>query len=318
MRRRLALLCLLPPLLAACTFFRVGGIRNTAPGGAPTKELLAEFWVEPDDLASRDLVFGPFGRENAPDPKARYRFVEKKVAGWSPGYTVRDGRGVEWSVKMGLEAQTEVVASRLVWALGYHQPPVYYLEEWHLEGGDRPGVQPRGRFRPELRGLRKTGDWSWYENPFVGTRPWRGLLVLMIMLNNSDLKPKQNAVYELDRPREGARRWFLVRDLGHTFGETGLRNADRNDPEQFEKEGFIKGIGPDGRVLFHWSGWYTDLVEALHPEDVQWTCGRLARLSPAQWRDAFRAGGYDPLIAERFVKRMQQKIAEGLALRPAA
>ena len=43
--------------------------------------------------------------------------------------------GVEWSVKLGPEAHTEVVLSRVLSAVGYHQPPVYYLPAWQLGGG---------------------------------------------------------------------------------------------------------------------------------------------------------------------------------------
>ena len=44
----------------------------------------------------------------------------------------------------------------------------------------------------------------------------------MAMLNNSDLKAAQNALYNLTQPREGAQRWFVARDLGQSFGETGV------------------------------------------------------------------------------------------------
>jgi hypothetical protein len=59
------------------------------------------------------------------------------------------------------------------------------------------------------------------------------------------------------------------------------------------------------------------LVEDLEPADVRWICERLSALTDAQWHDAFRAGGYAPALAERFVRRMKQKIKEGLALQDA-
>lgn len=277
------------------------------------------FWVEPADLATRDLFAGPWGLEHAPDPAATYTFEEKKkqgmFSGFSPGYTVKGPGGIEWSAKQGPEAQSEVTASRLVWALGFHQPPVYYLEKWKLSGGPSPGEQTRARFRPELKEhLDKVGEWGWLSNPFRATEAHRGLLVLMIMLNNSDLKSAQNAIYDLKVPREGARRWYLVRDLGHSFGETGKFRADRNDVVEFETEAFTRGV-EDGRVKFNWSGFHKELVSQLTPADVHWTCERLNRLSDKQWEDAFRAGGYDPDIAQRYIRRFKQKIAEGLALR---
>ena len=236
-------------------------------------------------------------------------------AGFSPGYTVKGPDGIEWSAKQGPEAQAEVTASRLVWALGFHQPPVYYLEKWTLAGGTSAGEQTRARFRPELpEHLDKVGEWGWLSNPFRATAEHRGLIVLMIMLNNSDLKSAQNAIYDLKVAREGARRWYLVRDVGHSFGETGKFRADRNDIVEFETEAFTRGV-EDGKVKFNWSGFHKELVSELTPADVHWTCERLSRLSDQQWRDAFRAGGYAPDLAERYIRRFKQKIAEGLALR---
>jgi len=47
---------------------------------------------------------------------------------------------------------------------------------------------------------------------------------------------------------------------------------------------------------------------------VRWASGLLAQLSAAQWNDAFRAGGYDPVVAGRFIRRLREKVAEGLAV----
>ena len=288
------------------------------PPVPPTPQELAQLWVEPDDLAERDLFAGPWGAEHAPDPTAAYAFDEKKkqgmFAGFSPGYTVKGPGDIEWSAKQGPEAQAEVTASRLVWALGFHQPPVYFLEKWTLSGGPNPGEQTRARFRPEIKELDKVGEWGWQSNPFRATAPHRGLLVMMVMLNNSDLKSAQNVIYDLKAPREGAQRWYVVRDLGHSFGETGKFRADRNDIVEFETEAFTRGVS-EGKVKFNWSGFHKELVSDLTPADVHWTCERLARLSDRQWQDAFRAGGYDPVLAERYIRRFKEKIAEGLALR---
>ena len=299
---------------AACA-----GPRSVPPPRPPTADEMARLWVEPADLPQRDLFAGPWGLEYAPDPAASYTLVAKKkqgfFTGFSPGYTVRGPREVEWSAKQGPEAQAEVTASRLVWALGFHQPPVYLLEKWTLAGGDNAGPQTRARFRPELKKeLDKVGEWGWQSNPFMLTPPHQGLLVMMVLLNNSDLKSAQNVIYDLKRPREGAQRWYVVRDLGHSFGETGKFRADRNDVVEFETEAFTKGVS-NGKVKFNWSGFHGQLLADITPADVHWTCERLARLSDRQWQDAFRAGGYDSMLAERVIRRFKQKIAEGLALR---
>lgn len=53
-----------------------------------------------------------------------------------------------------------MVASRLLSAVGYRQPPVYYLPSWTLSGGPSPGSQTEARFRPKrnyLEGFERHG-----------------------------------------------------------------------------------------------------------------------------------------------------------------
>ena len=286
----------------------------------PTPAQMAEFWVDVDPTA-RDLFWGAGGRGNAPDPLARYEFVKRSTGTFkfSRGFDVKDEQGIKWSTKFWPEAQSEVVVSRILWAIGYHQPPTYYVPRGTLSGDTGwAGPQGAARFRPSPRWVKKHDEsWDWHDNPFVGTQPWRGALVLMSMVNNSDLKRSQNTIYELAEEREGARRWYVVRDVGMALGETGALWAKRNDIEKFEKQGFVKEV-KDGRVRFDYSGRWKELFAELTPQDVQWLCERLARLTPEQWRDAFRAGGYPDDLAGRFIKRFQEKIAQGLALPAAA
>src|SRR4029450_7854744 len=107
-------------------------IRATAKDHTPID--VGQLWVEPDDLESRDLFHGPGGQSLAPDPAAWFKLIKLENSGFSPGYDVRDQQGTEWSVKLGIEAQPEVVASRVLWAVGYHQPPTYLVTNWKLAG----------------------------------------------------------------------------------------------------------------------------------------------------------------------------------------
>jgi hypothetical protein len=292
-------------------------IRSTLPG-PPSAEQLAELWVEP--VGPRPLFFGVGGEGLAPDPAARYRVLEIKTSGFSAGYTVLDPENRQWSVKFDPESHTEVVASRLLWALGYHQPPVYFLRGWTADGGNRPNPQTPARFReekPAFHGLTEAGNWSYHENPFVGSIPLMGLLVFHVMLGNSDLKEANNMLYTLDSNVEGARRWYVARDLGHTFGRTGVMNAPRDDLQVFDETPFILGV-TDGRVRFDYRGRHAELFENVTVEHVKWICERMNRLTDEQWIDAFRAGGYAKPIYERYLRRLRQKIQEGLALKGTA
>jgi hypothetical protein len=288
--------------------------QNTAQAGAARADL-AELWVDPG--RGRDLFWGVGGKRLAPDPAARYTVIEIKRGGYSRGYTVTDPKQREWSAKFPPEASTEVAASRILWGVGYHQPPIYYLDEWHADKATSPNPQLPARFRekdPDLHGLTTDGSWSYYRNPFAGTPQMNGLLVLHVMLGNSDLKDEQNALYTLKEPLEGAATWYVARDLGQTFGRTGVLEAPRGDPDVFDQTPFIKAVA-NGRVQFDYRGRHKALFQEITPADVRWICERLDRLTDAQWQDAFRAGGVPGVTAERFIRRMKQKIAEGRALK---
>src|SRR5262245_20457180 len=93
------------------------GLRAEPRQPAGPQASMAEFWEEPTDLEHRDLFAGPWGLERAPDPNDTYTFLAPKTTGTNPGMTVTDSHGREWSVKLGIEAQPEVVVSRLLSAL---------------------------------------------------------------------------------------------------------------------------------------------------------------------------------------------------------
>jgi hypothetical protein len=304
------LLCATAALGMACNP-AVKSNASTTPGQGS----IAELWVEPG--ADRDLFWGVGGRRLAPDPAARYTVIELKRGGYSRGYTVEGPRGSEWSVKFPPEAGTELVASRLHWGIGYHQPPIYLLKEWTAEKATSPNPQLPARFRekkPDLNGLDAGDPWSYARNPFVGTPQLNGLLVLQAMLGNSDLKDVQNVVYRLKSPLEGASRWYVARDLGQTFGRTGVIDPPRGDIEVFEQTAFILGVD-NGRVRFDYRGRHKGLFRNIRVADVHWICARLNKLTDRQWHDAFRAGGIEGPMADRFIRRIKEKISEGLALK---
>jgi hypothetical protein len=304
------LLCVTVELVACSS----ATLKSTLPG-PPTPAQLAELWVQPS--RNRDLFHGVGGAKLAPDPKARYNVIEIKRSGFSRGYTLVDQQDREWSAKFPPEAQTEVTASRILWGIGYHQPPIYYLAEWNAAKAPSPNPQLPARFReknPDLHGLDAGDPWSYYTNPYVGTRELNGLLALQAMLGNSDLKDEQNVVYTLAEAYEGAKRWYVARDLGQSFGRTGTIDAPRGDPDVFEQTPFIKRV-VEGRVEFHYRGRHRVLFKNIRPGDVRWVCTQLRQLTDAQWADAFRAGGFPKPIADRFIRRMKQKIDEGLALK---
>jgi hypothetical protein len=296
------------------------------PTPAAHAPAIDELWIDPTDLEQRDLFRGPAMGPGAPDATTTFTFVKEDTSGRSPGYDVRDANGVVWSVKLGPEAQSEVLASRILWAIGFHQPPTYYVSNWTLTGGAKPGAQEGGRFRPQLATHKTAGDrWDFAKHPLARTRQMAGLLVAQMMLNNWDLKDSNNKVIEINGGEGGPRRLYMVRDLGASLGSNeqakwvrwmGIRAAQgsKNDLEGFLESGFIDGV-ENGRVKFSYSGPNKPLVSNITVDDVRWTAQLMSRLTDQQWQDAFRAAGYTEADSARFIAKFKEKIAQGLALK---
>ena len=303
--------------IAATATLRCAGAVRAIDGPEPTP--MTALWQEPSSLASSDLYHGPWGATHAPDPGAEYVFVRPKTGGFNPGVVVRDPQGRQWRVKQpsdnaGDEGPSEVVMSRVLSALGYHQPPVYYLPSFLMRDGSRVRTERGGRFRLDIPALQDRGEWSWQQNPFVGQRPYQGLLVILLMFNSSDLKNSNNTLYDYMPGNGGLRRWYVVRDLGLALGKTGRISPMRNDLTTFMRTRFITGER-GGFVEFDYHGLHRELVtQRLTRDDVAWACGLIGRLNDRQWSDAFRAGGYSSQVAAQFISILRARIAEGRKL----
>jgi hypothetical protein len=120
-------------LSLACAAMACGGRTVVVTPRSPVSPaVVAQLRVDPGNRP-RDLFWGIGGKQHAPPPDATYTLKAKDETGFSVSYDVIGPDGVEWSAKIGPEAQTEVVVSRILWGLGYHQPPIYYVQSWRAE-----------------------------------------------------------------------------------------------------------------------------------------------------------------------------------------
>ena len=323
----LALCCLLPQSAFAAKHHHHGETRLSGP---------PILWREPPPTASMDLLYGQSGRGGLPVPP--FTFLEEDHNGTSPKFDVRDGEGRKWRVKLGAEARPEVVSSRLLWAAGYIVNDDFVLQSAsvrglhisrgkHLVHGDRV---ENARISRRPGGEKKAGDWQWKHNPFVGTREFNGLRVMMALINNWDLKDVNNAVY---RNKETGRLEYLVSDVGATFGRNGLSftgDRSKDNIQAYADSHFIDKVKgstvdfgtPKGspsiliesfgfaaprfveREKMQWIG--RDIPRA----DARWIGDILGRLSHRQIVDAFRAGDYPPLEADAFARIVESRITQ--------
>ena len=281
--------------------------RVPAVAGTPD---IAELWQDPGDLAARDLRWGRGGEALHPSPEVEYEFKAIDAVGYSTGYDVVDPQGRQWDVKTGDEGQPEVVASRLLWAIGYHQPIVYFVPDWKLKNGPVPTpLAGRFRLKSDHDGI---GEWSWSDNPFKGTRELKGLILANLLINNWDLKPSNNTILTVPSIT-GVQRWFVVQDIGASFGKTGWPVGNRNSLEDYERQGFIAGV-QDGRVQFDYQARHRELLEDITPADVVWVSQLFARITDKQWADAFLAAAMPDETSARYIRKIKSKIHEGLSL----
>src|SRR5215471_3030528 len=178
-------------------------------------------WKNPGNIQSLNLFYGPGGKKH--QPQVPVEFIKEDSQGTSPKFDVRDHDGEKWKAKLGPEARPETVAARLLWAVGYAANENYFFSDLRVE--KLPAELKRGksfvtgpdrveavRLQRHPGGDKKQGVWAWRNNPFIGTREFNGLRVMMALINNWDLKDVNNAVYT-DK-HSGSSKLYEVSDIG--------------------------------------------------------------------------------------------------------
>jgi hypothetical protein len=298
-------------------------------------------WRDPGNIGSLDLYYGEGGKDG--QPAAPFTFEAEDKHGTNPKFDVRDANGKKWRVKLGVEARPEVVASRLLWAMGYYVNDDYVLESADVEGlhlsrgGNlaKHGHIEQARFARKPEGQKKIGIWQWKDNPFMKTREFNGLRVMMAVMNNWDLKDVNNAVF---RDKKAGQDILLVSDVGATFGTNGLSwtvARSKGNIGTFKESKFITHATdaevnfatpkpPTARLIetggipetkdfamragFDWIG--NDVPRA----DARWMGSQLGQLSHQQLVDAFRAGHFPPDQIDAYVGIIESRIHELQAL----
>ena len=246
-------------------------------------------------------------------------------------------------MKLAEEARPEVVASRLLWAVGYYVNDDYLLHVATIQGLDikrgtnlvhNGGQVIDARFERKADNNTKIAIWEWKTNPFRDTREFNGLRVMMAVLNNWDLKDANNAVYT---DKKTGRQTFLVSDIGATFATNSLqasRAKDKGNVDSYVASKFITGTtpttvdfgtpsAPTGLLLksagvlaanyiqrrgYDWIG------QDIPREDARWIGSMLGQLSHEQLVDAFRAGNFSPESIDQYVSTLESRIAQLKAL----
>lgn len=334
-----------PKGLLALLLILIVGVQSQAlaqkqKGTKSEPEAEPVIWRQPANISRRDLRYGPGSPRLA--PVSPFTFIEEDKSGESPKFDVKDARGVEWRVKLGPEAQSETVSTRLVWAVGYFAEEAYYFDRVQIRGLPRlsrgreyVGRDTRmvygARFEPRRESVERGPEWGWSDNPFKGTRELSGLKVLMILLNNFDARAPNNRIFYVNNSAGDREARYTVSDLGATLGKAdGLGGTrTKNNLKDFLSTRFVTGTEDDGRTVeFDYDTRPTKLgmfsifyppyyrgevkkekaMRGIPTEHARWIGSLLSQLSDEQLRDAFRAANYNRATMEGYVRALRARI----------
>jgi hypothetical protein len=282
---------------------------------AETRESLiarSKVWV-PRNIPSLDLKAGPAEPGSfALGEMITCTYLDKKLGGRSPKFACETADGDELKVKYGGtngEVYGEVMASRLLWALGFGADRMYSVRVIcqgcpdHIggivrENGDRtldPVAIERKFGYEEL-----VGRWEWSELDLVdeesggATVAERDALTLLaVFLQHSDSKPDQQRIVCLEPATAGqcAQPLMMINDLGVTFGRANRWNQQpRGSVNLAEWQEIDIWKGPTGCVG-NLSGSFTGTLKdpVISEEGRQFLADLMTQLSDAQLRGMFEA-----------------------------
>jgi hypothetical protein len=207
---------------------------------------------------------------------------------------------------MADESQPEAAAVRLLWGIGYKTEINYLVPKLEIA---KVGTYKNVRFEARPEHIKRLERWSWNDNPFAGTNEFEGLKIMMAMFNNWDLKDENNIILQ-----EGDRHYYVISDLGASFGRLAETSASRsgrsvNKPEHYAQSNFIKQVR-NGIIEFDYRGSADYLVKGIKVEHGRWLADLLLQLSDKQIEDAFRAANYESedvsLLAQAFKARINE------------
>ena len=229
---------------------------DTPSNNDPRASVIARSRVwTPTNVRARDLKAGPQGPGAFPfRATVVCDYSDKKLDGLSPKFVCIVGRDDEVKVKFGGnngEVYGEVLATRLLWALGFGADRMYPVNvicrgcPAELLGIERPNGE--SRFDPAVIERKLAGTewppkgnegWSWQELDRVdgerggAPRAHRDALKLLaVFLQHSDTKPEQQRIVcssqaKWPRPETCASPLLMISDVGLTFGRANRANAN--------------------------------------------------------------------------------------------
>jgi len=260
------------------------------------------------DIARQDTFLGPGGREMLPDT-SRVTFIKEETGGYSKKFRIKDADGRVWVAKVSNEAQSETAAVRLLSAIGYVTEINYLVPRLNIPG---KGTFSNVRLEARPEGVKRGKEWKWGSTPFENTPQMKGLMLMMALINNWDMKSANNVLIE-----DGDAEKYVISDLGVSFGKTGSNplplfwriGRTRNDPQGYSKTRLVSGTSRE-HVHVVFNGKNRSRMHDFTHQDAAWLAGLLKQLSDKQIRDMFRAANYSNADVSLLTRSLKTRIAQ--------
>jgi hypothetical protein len=222
----------------------------------------AQVWA-PTNVSEMDLRAGPQdGDAFQPNQTVACDYVEEKLSGHSRKFDCAISEGDVVKVRYGEEngeVEGSVIASRLLWALGFGADRLYAVrvicrgcssDPWNHRGRVRgeflfdPAAIERKPKGHEMKGSHK-GGWAWPELDLVdeqeggATKAQRdGLKLLAVFIQHTDSKAEQGRLLCLPKGWNGEKceaPFMMLHDVGLTFGQANYWNRASIGSVNFSK-----------------------------------------------------------------------------------
>jgi hypothetical protein len=277
----------------------------------------AQVWMQVD-VSSMDLWNGPAGDGSfEPGQEIRCDYLDKKLSGLTPKFACKvPGSDDELKVKYGGgngEVYAEVVATRLLWALGFGADRMYSVRVVchgcpdKIEGGVSASNGDRifdpAAVERKMSGKELSDQWSWDDLDKVdeskGGAPKAhrdALKLLASFIQHSDSKPVQQRLICVngneDENGRCATPLLMINDLGRTFGKSNLLNENMKGSVNFSEWSKLPVWKDATGCVANLSGSMSGTLKypVIGEEGRQFLADLMSKLSDAQIHDMFAVG----------------------------
>jgi len=211
--------------------------------------------------------------------------------------------------------------------MGYAAEPTFFIESGSIEGAlglkrakrfvSKDGSFRVARFKLHVKGSAddESQSWSWNENPFVGSREFSGLKILMMLTSNWDTNAprvgKGNSHTGISHSDSQAP--YAVTDWGATLGKYGGffgRNRWDWGGYRIQTAGFVK-MSKDGALKWGFKGKHNpDITAGVSIADVIWLNRYLSRITDEDLAAGFVASGASEPVAREYTRLMRHRIVQ--------